>query len=468
MPTPRRPLTSLVIAPLGLLLATIAPASQVRAAEPAKVASRQRPNIVFLFGDDSGIDCYGCYGSDRFQGRSPNIDALAASGIRFSRAYSTPLCGPSRCLLMTGRYGFRTGGMSNQTARDPSFKDEPSLARDLKRAGYATGMAGKWRQMSDSPGDWGFDEYVTDPTASGWYWEKTYTKNGREVTHDEPVYYPDLTTDFAIDFMRRHRDEPFYFYLSQHLIHGPIVRTPGSRAGAAPHEWYDDNLAHLDKVVGRVVAALEELGLREKTLILFSADNGTAVVGYRPEHDPAKTTGRIGGRYMNGHKGELLEGGSRVPLIASWKGTTAPGQVRDDLIDFSDLLPTFAELAGAQLPGGVTFDGRSFAPQLRGEKGRPRAWVFVQLGRGWYVRDDGWKLNERGELFSMKDAPFVEEPVAADTADPTARAAQARLQAVLDGLNPAGGKVEPVRAATEKAQAKRKAQAKKKQAGKPD
>jgi arylsulfatase A len=460
MPNPRRPINSFALQSLALLLSVSAVAPPLRGAEPAKGSSAQRPNIVFIFGDDSGIDCYSCYGSDRFKGMSPNIDALAASGIRFDRGYSTPLCGPSRCLLMTGRYGFRTGGLSNQSASNPSFKDEPSVAKVLKRAGYVTGMAGKWRQMKDSPGDWGFDDYITDPTAAGWYWQKTYTKNGRPVTHPEEIYYPDLTTDFAIDFMKRHRNEPFYFYLSQHLIHEPILRAPGSKPGAAPHQLYDDNLVHLDKIVGRVVAALEELGLREKTMILFSADNGTASVGYRAEHDPWKMTGKIGGRYMNGRKGELLEGGSRVPLIASWKGTTASGQIRNDLIDFSDLLPTFADLAGAKLPAGVKFDGRSFAPQLRGEKGNPREWLFVQLGRGWYVRDDRWKLNERGELFSMKDSPFVEEPITASTTDPTAQAARTHLRAVLDELNPAGGKIEPVRAATKKAQAKKK-QAKK-------
>jgi arylsulfatase A len=399
MPTLRRRIDSLALPLLALLLAVITMAPPLRGAEPAKGSSPQRPNIVFIFGDDSGIDCYSCYGSDRFKGMSPNIDALAASGIRFDWGYSTPLCGPSRCVLMTGRYGLRTGGLRNQSAHTPSFKDEPSVAKVLKQAGYATGMAGKWRQMGDSPGDWGFDDYITDPTAGGWYWKKDYTKNGQTVTHPEEIYYPDLTTDFAIDFMKRHREEPFYFYLSQHLIHGPILHTPGSKPGAAPHQWYDDNLVHLDKIVGRVVAALEDLGLREKTMILFSADNGTAPVGYTPEHDPAKMTGKIGGRQVHGRKGQLLEGGSRVPLIASWKGTMAPGQVRSDLIDFSDLLPTFADLAGAKLPEGVKFDGRSFAPQLRGEKGNPREWLFVQLGRGWYVRDDGWKLNEQGELF---------------------------------------------------------------------
>jgi len=157
-----------------------------------------------------------------------------------------------------------------------------------------------------------------------------------------------------------------------------------------------------------------------------------------------------------------LEGGSRVPLIGSWKRTLPPGGVRSDLIDFSDLLPTFAELAGASLPAGVKFDGRSFAPQLRGERGNPREWLFVQLGAGWYARDDGWKLNEKGELFSMKDAPFVETLVPSDSTDASAKAARKRLQAVLAELNPAGGKtVTADTDANAKAQKKAKRQAKK-------
>ena len=146
-----------------------------------------RPNIVFLFADDLGIEGINCYGSDRFKDKTPNIDALARTGIRFERAYSAPLCGPSRCQIMTGRYGFRTGGVNNQAAHNPSFKDEPSLAKTLKQSGYATGMAGKWRQMGGSPGDWGFDEFITDNTAAGWYWQKSYTKNGNLVQEDQEV-----------------------------------------------------------------------------------------------------------------------------------------------------------------------------------------------------------------------------------------------------------------------------------------
>jgi arylsulfatase A len=411
--------------------------------ERVRAADAKRPNVVFIFGDDYGMDGVGCYGSDRAKTLTPNLDALARSGTRFERCYSTPLCGPSRCLLMTGRYGFRTGGLTNQTAGNPSYRDEPSVAKILKQTGYATGMAGKWRQMSDSPGDWGFDEYFTDPTASGWFWKKSYTKNGQEVTTDSEIYYPDVASDFAVDFLRRHRDEPFYFYLSEHLIHGPILRTPDSKSGVEPRQLYDDNIAYLDKTVGKLVAELEKLGLREKTLIIFAADNGTSTVGYTPEHDPQKTSGKIGGRAVNGHKGQLLEGGSRVPLIASWQGTMPTGRVVGDLVDFSDLLPTFVDLAGGSLPSGVKFDGRSFAPQLRGEKGNPREWIFVQLGQGWYARNDGWKLNQSGELFSMKDAPFVEAPVAADSSDPAAQSARKQLQAVLDELNPAAGKTTP-------------------------
>src|SRR5262245_3395682 len=425
--------TTLHVTGLALLLALVGYVTQ-------STAAADRPNILFIFADDCGIDSFGCYGSTRAKSLTPNIDKLAQSGTRFERCFATPLCGPSRCVIMTGRYGFRTGGLTNQTAGNASFKDEPSLARILKQAGYATGMAGKWRQMSDSPGDWGFDEYITDPTASGWFWQKTYTKNGQQVTTDNEIYYPDACSDFAVDFIRRHLEGPFYFYLSEHLIHGPIVRTPDSKPGADPAQHYDDDSKYLDKTVGKLVRALDELGLREKTMILFTTDNGTAPPAYQPQHDPQLDVGKIGGRAMSGRKGMLTEGGCRVPLIASWRGTLPAGGVRGDLIDFSDLMPTFVELTGAKQPTGVKFDGTSFAPQLRGEKGNPREWIFVQLGAGWYVRDDGWKLNQDGELFSMQEAPFVEAPIAADSKDPAAQAARKRLAAVLADLHPAGGK----------------------------
>lgn len=420
-----------------LLLALVSQASQGLAEEEA------RPNIVFILADDYGLDGVGCYGSDRF--KTPNIDRLAAEGIRFENCYSTPLCGPTRCVFITGRYGFRTGGLTNQTANQPLPSQEPSIAKALKEAGYVTGMCGKWRQMGSLPGDWGFDEYLADPTAGGYFWEKSYTKNGQLVELNEVVYYPDVAHEFALDFIRRHKDQPFFFYYSSHLVHGPILPTPdspvgpegrppkGLKTGAGPaQQYYPDNVAYLDKQVGSLIAELDRLGLREKTVILFSADNGTAV-----------QSETIRGRQINGHKGTMLEGGARVPLIVSWKGKSPAGKVLQDLVDFSDFFPTFCELAGAKLPSGFVFDGRSFAPQLRGEKGNPRDWIFVQLGPRWYVREMKWKLNEAGDLYDMTDAPFVEKLVPAAGQDAEAAAARTRLQAVLNQLNPAAGKTAP-------------------------
>jgi len=140
----------------------------------------------------------------------------------------------------------------------------------------------------------------------------------------------------------------------------------------------------MDKQIGALVAELEKLGLREKTLVVFSGDNGTAAGAPKP----------IGGRMINGAKASLLEGGSRVPYIASWPGTTPAGQVCKDIVSFADLSPTFAELGGAKLPDGVKIDGVSHAPQLRGETGKPREWAYVQLGAKWFVREPGWKMNE--------------------------------------------------------------------------
>ena len=138
----------------------------------------------------------------------------------------------------------------------------------------------------------------------------------------------------------------------------------------------------------------------------------------------------------------MLEGGSRVPYIASWPGVTPAGKVSTDIVSIADQLPTFVELAGGKLPEGVKIDGISHAPQLRGEKGTPREWAYVQLGAHWFVREQGWKMNEASELFDMNDAPFVEKPVAAADDSEASKAARARLTAVLADLNPAAGKTD--------------------------
>jgi len=210
------------------------------------------------------------------------------------------------------------------------------------------------------------------------------------------------------------------------------VRTPDSKPDTTDREvLYEDMVRYLDKEVGRLAAALDSLGLRERTVIVFAGDNGTS-----RSHGGDRMT--IGGRQISGEKATMLEGGSRVPLIAHWKGTIAPGGVVKDLVDFSDVLPTFAELASATVPEGTLLDGRSFAPQLRGERGSPREWIYVQHNTAaeWYVREQGWKLTHDGKLFDMSDAPFAEKPVTTEGGNEAADAARQRLQAVLDKLKP--------------------------------
>jgi arylsulfatase A len=294
-------------------------------------------------------------------------------------------------------------------------------------------MIGKWSQFSRQPSDFGFDDYLRY-AGSGAYWNtqervKTYVVNGETRPLRDKEYMPDLMHRHLIDFITKHRDRPFYAHYSLSHTHGEILPTPDSAPDSQDH--YTDNVVYMDKLVGKLMAELDRLQLREKTLVIFFGDNGTT--GGRADR------ATIGGRRLAGAKGSMLDGGGRVPMIVSWPGVNPAGRVSADLVDSSDFLPTFAALAGAKLPANTVIDGRSFAAQVRGEKGESRPWVFHQLARNWYVREAGWKLNQAGELFDMSDAPFAEKLVAADTKDVAAVAARKRLQAALDQLNPAGG-----------------------------
>ena len=399
-----------------------------------------KPNIIFILADDLGIGGVSSYGADHF--KTPNIDKLGDSGIRFEHCYSSPLCGPSRALLMTGRYAFRTGMTSNQTGDLLKPANEIMMPKVLKPAGYVTAQVGKWNQLPLQPADWGFDEYLRFK-GSGKYWNtqkgnKTYTVNGKVTPLLDGEYLPDKMHDFAVNFITRHKDQPFYLYYAVSHVHGPILRTPDSAPGTKDaNKLYQDNVVYMDKLVGKLVAELDRLKLREKTLVIFASDNGTA-----PNFKLFCTID--GGKQLSGCKHTMLECGALVPMIASWPGTTPSGKVSENLISFCDFFPTFAELAGAKLPQGVTIDGMPFTPMLFGKTPAvPRDWIFVLLGREWYDREMSWKLNESGNLFDMRQAPFAEPLVPAATQDSETLAARKRLQAVLDQLNPVGGKVDP-------------------------
>lgn len=413
------------------LIALVALLSVLAASVAAQPA---RPNIIFILADDYGVGEVGAYGADNY--KTPNLDALAKGGTRYTRAYTPSLCGPSRATILTGRYLFRTGATNQDATRRFTPAAETMMPKIVKTAGYVTAAVGKWGQLPLGPGDFGFDEYLKFQ-GSGTYWNtqdrgKKYLVNGQQVPLHDKEYLPDLMHQFVTDFITKNRDKPFYLYYSLSHVHADILPTPDSAPNSK--DVFADNVAYMDKLVGKLVAELERQKLREKTLLVFFGDNGTAT----PRSDRAT----IGGRRLDGSKGSMQEGGNLVPLIVNWPGVTPAGKVRADLIDSSDFVPTFAELAGAKLPEKTVIDGRSFAASIRGEKKQAREWVFLQLANKWYTREAGWKLTQAGELFDMSDAPFAEKPVAADTKAPAAIAARKRLQTALDQLNPAGGIVD--------------------------
>jgi arylsulfatase A len=394
-------------------------------------AQTTRPNIIFILADDYGVGEVGAYGADNY--KTPNIDALAKGGTRYTRAYTPSLCGPSRATILTGRYLFRTGATNQDATGRFTPEAETMMPKILKGAGYVSAAVGKWGQLPLGPAEFGFDEYLKFK-GSGTYWNtqdrgKTYLVNGKQTELRDKEYLPDLMHKFVTDFITKNHDKPFYLYYSLSHVHSEILPTPDSAPDSK--DIYADNVTYMDKLVSKLIAELDRQKLREKTLIVFFGDNGTA--------NPRANRATIGGRRLDGAKGSMQEGGNLEPLIVNWPGVTPAGKVRADLIDSSDFVPTFAELAGAKLPEKKIIDGRSFAASIRGEQKQARQWVFLQLANKWYTREAGWKLTQAGELFDMSDAPFSEKLVAADTKDAAAIAARKRLQAALDQLNPAGG-----------------------------
>lgn len=398
-------------------------------------APAKKPNIVFILADDLGINGVSAFGADIY--KTPHIDALAKSGMRFEHCYAAPLCGPTRAMLMTGRYAYHTGMTSNETGPLLEPKNEVMMPRVLKAAGYVTAMCGKWSQLPLQPSDWGFDEYLRF-NGSGKYWNtqdknSNYMVNGKRVPLLDGEYLPDKMHDFVTKFITTHKDQPFYLYYAMSHVHSDILHTPDSATNSP--DLFTDNVNYMDKLVGKLVAELERLKLRDNTLIIFVGDNGLV---------PGQTErSTVRGKVISGAKGSMREGGSLVPMIANWPGKTPAGKVTQELMDFSDYFPTLAEAAGAKFPEGVKIDGHSILRQLQGRPNKPRDWIFIELGRHWYVRNAGWKLDESGQLFDMSGAPFKEPLVTADTKDEKAIAARKELQAVLDQLNPGVGKVDP-------------------------
>jgi arylsulfatase A len=394
-------------------------------------AQNKKPNIIFVLADDLGIDGVSSYGADLF--KTPEIDKLAKNGIRYTNAYTAPLCGPSRAMILTGRYAFRTGAVNQDQTGEFKPSDETMMSKILKSAGYTTSMIGKWGQLPLGPAEFGFDDYLRF-TGSGVYnntdeKKQKYVLNGKDLVLKDNEYMPDLMHDHMVDFLSNHTKDPFYLYYSLVHVHGEIKATPDTKPGTTDFkDLYTDNINYMDKLVGKLIHTLDSLKLRDNTLIVFFGDNGTA--------GQAAQIGLVNGKKLIGKKGTMQEGGSLVPLIVNWPGVIKKGAVSNSLVDASDFVPTFAEIAGATLPTDKKLDGTSFAKQLNGGKANPRNWIFTELGNDWYVREANWKLNRAGELFDMRNAPFEEKltPVSDST-----KAIKENLQKILNELDPASG-----------------------------
>jgi len=399
-------------------------------------AQQPKRNVLVILADDLGAGELGCYGHPTHQ--TPNLDRMARDGVRFETCYATPLCSPTRVELMTGRYGFRTG-FTNFIGRVTTRKerlsaDEYTFGDMFHTAGYRTGLSGKWQLglVSKHPTmihDSGFDEYFSWAWQEGGlpaghtfpasvrnrYWHPAIVENGKHYPTRPDQYGEDLYSDWIINFMKRQKASgtPFLAYYPMCLVHRPWepppdLKNPGSKLEGNLRT----NVEYMDHVVGKVLRSIDEMGLRESTVVLFIGDNGTDGDG----------------------KASVTEKGVRVPLIVRGPGLRK-GLVSRDLVDLSDVLPTLAELTGARPPAGHVLDGRSFAPQLRGEKGNPREWIFSYLAYERMLRDRRWLLEGDGKFYDCgdsRDGSGYKDVTA--SSDPTVKAARARFAKILEGL----------------------------------
>ncbi|MDF1824626.1 MAG: sulfatase-like hydrolase/transferase [Verrucomicrobiales bacterium] len=342
--------------------------------------AERRPNIVLIMADDMGYECLAANGGETYS--TPRLDALAAGGIRFEHCHSQPICTPSRVQIMTGIYNNR-----NYVKFGVLDPEEKTFGHLFQKAGYKTVIAGKWQLEGGftGPNHFGFDEYCL--------WQLTrrpprfpnpgFEINGKEVDYTMGEYGPDIASDYLCEFFERNRDEEFFAYYPMIPPHFPFQPTPDSEEWDPTEsreypksewrdEWFQDMVAYTDKVVGKVVDKLEELGLRENTLIIFTGDNGTY----------AGMESRFQGRTWVGGKGSPIDSGTRVPLIVNWPGTTPEGVVSESLVDFSDMLPTIARIADIDVPAKWNIDGKSFAREIKGNGTAEREYIYC-----WYERD---------------------------------------------------------------------------------
>jgi arylsulfatase A len=395
-------------------------------------ADAAKPNIIYLLADDLGYGDLGSYGQQHI--RTPHLDAMAADGLRLTQHYAgAPSCHPSRCVLFTGKH---TGhAFIRGNSKLPLRPGDYTLSQMLKEAGYATGGIGKWalgdHDSTGAPWRKGMDEFFgyLDQTHAHTYYPDHLWKNGERFEIPEnangkrEVYSHDLFAEFALDFIRRHREEPFFFYgaftiphaevtvpddsLAEYLDKWPEPKAfPGSKTYCPqekPRAHRAGMITRLDRDIGRLLDLLDELGIAGNTLVIFSSDNGPVTAGGQdPEFFDSNGP-------LRDLKFTLREGGIRVPCLAQWKGKIAPGTVSDHVSDFADMIPTFAEAAGIAAPGAFgERDGVSILPALLGqsEGQAKRDHFYWEAAPQQALRQGDWKAYRPGpdrpiELYNL-------------------------------------------------------------------
>ncbi|MFY0652648.1 MAG: sulfatase-like hydrolase/transferase [Cyclobacteriaceae bacterium] len=413
-----------------------------------KEEKKTRPNIVFIMADDMGYECLSSYGNSDYQ--TPRLDKLAASGIRFENFHSQPICTPSRVQVMTGQYNIR-----NYVKFGLLDRDQYTFGHAFKNAGYKTCIAGKWQlgRESDSPQHFGFEQSclwqqskgrVNDEKLDSRYPNPIMDINGKTVEFKDGNYGPDVASDFICNFIDENSGSPFFVYYPMILVHCPFVPTPKSKTwnpedmGSKEYKGYGDSLemkthftdmvAYTDYLVGKIVDKLEEKGLRENTLIVFTGDNGT---------DTPIVTSMKDGSQVIGAKGKTIDSGTHTPFMASWPGTVEPGQVTQELADLTDVFPTICRAAGIDLPKDREFDGNIFLPALRTAEESARDWIYSWYhprmkpgNRKEWARTEQYKLYRTGEMYDVLEDHFEES--ALNELSQEQKQIRADLQKVLD------------------------------------
>jgi uncharacterized sulfatase len=416
------------------------------------VGADPRPNIVMILADDLGYGDLGCYGQQRIQ--TPRLDQMAKEGLRFTDFYAgSTVCAPSRCVLMTGYHTGHAQIRGNGAREIQVLRDQDLTAAELlKKAGYATALCGKWglgdERSGGTPNKQGFDYffgYLNQHHAHNYYpaylfrnEDRFPLKNvvpgdgdfGSGVASERVQYSPDLITAQALEWIQQHRDQPFFLYYAPTIPH---ANNEGRMQGMevpdlgqyATTDWPPQQKAHaamisrLDRDVGQLLNLLKKLGLDEKTLVLFSSDNGPHQEGGNDPHFN-DSNGKL-----RGIKRDLTDGGIRVPFIARWPGQIAPG-TSSFVGGFQNLLPTVAELAGAGASVPADCDGLSIVPTLLGRSDQRQHdylyWTFYERGGGWAVRAGQWKavqqpLNTPLRLYDLSKDIGEERDLAAEQPD---------------------------------------------------